>query len=109
MLELAISIVIGIALIAIGIFNIMGYLGMLHSYHVKRVSEQDKKPFGRLVGAGMIVIGVSVIVSTSLFYAYEKLGNRSLNVAGSIVMISGFVIGLGLSFYAMIKYNKGIF
>ncbi len=109
MLELAISIIIGIVLIAIGIFNIMGYLGMLHSYHVKRVSEQDKKPFGRLVGAGLIVIGIAIIVGATLIYAYEKNGNRSLNVAGSIVMISGLVIGIGLSFYAMIKYNKGIF
>ena len=32
-----------------------------------------------------------------------------LSVAGTAVLIVGTVVGLGLAFYAMIKYNKGIF
>ena len=32
-----------------------------------------------------------------------------IEIIAAVIMILGFIIGLGFSFYGMIKYNKGIF
>ena len=58
--------------------------------------------YGRLVGIGNIIIGASFMIF-SLLMALE------FEIVASAVMILGLVIGLGFAFYAMIKYNKGIF
>ena len=39
----------------------------------------------------------------------EKLNVAALLPLGAVLLVIGLVIGLGLSIYAMIKYNKGIF
>lgn len=109
MLECIVTLVVGIACIVIGILNTRGNISMLHSYHTKRVSEEDRIPFGRLVGIGMIAIGVAVTVGAGLVTVGEKTESAVLTVVGYSVMAAGFVFGIGISFYAMIKYNKGIF
>jgi hypothetical protein len=35
--------------------------------------------------------------------------NQTFILVGTVLLVVGLVVGLGLSFYAMIKYNKGIF
>ena len=82
---------------------------MLHSYHVKRVSEEDKAPFGKMVGLGTIIIGMALTLMGGLYLA-ASITNRSLyaDIGNGLLMV-GLVLGLGISFYAMIKYNKGIF
>ena len=47
MMEFVIQIVIGVMLIIIGMFNIKGKTSLLHSYHKKRVKEEDVIPFGK--------------------------------------------------------------
>ena len=101
--------VIGVILIALGIANMRGNIASIHWYHRKRVSEEDKKPFGKLVGLGTVVIGGAMLVSCGLNIAAEKFQCDALRVAGAVLMIVSIVFGLGMSFYAMIKYNKGIF
>ena len=100
---------LGVICIIIGILNSRGDISTIHSYHRKRVSETDRIPFGKKVGLGMIIIGVSMIVYSGLSLISEFLGNNIFTVIGVIVLIIGIAIGLGLCFYAMIKYNKGIF
>jgi len=36
-------------------------------------------------------------------------GNDVFTFVGTVFLLTGLVVGLALSFYAMIKYNKGIF
>ena len=60
------TLIIGIVLIVIGISNTRGNISSLHSYHRNRVSEEDKIPFGRLVGLGTIVIGIGIIIFSAL-------------------------------------------
>ena len=50
--SLIVTIIVGIALIIIGVLNTKGNVSMLHSYHTKIVKEEDKIPFGRRVGCG---------------------------------------------------------
>lgn len=103
------AIILGILLIVIGIFNTRGNISLLHSYHRKRVSEEDRVPFGKLVGLGNIIIGIAVIIYGGMIYAKQLLSNPILDTVANVILIVGLVIGLGISFYAMKKYNKGIF
>ncbi len=102
-------IVVGIILIIIGAINMSGNISTLHSYHRNNVKEEDKKPFGIVVGLGVVICGASVIVKgvLDLIENYAKI--ESLKSIGNITLIIGLVLGLGLSVYAIIKYNKRIF
>lgn len=101
--------VVGVICILIGISNRKGNISLLHSYHRKRVSEEDRLPFGKLVGLGMIVIGAALILAGVLTYLAGSLQADVWAVVSEVVLIAGLVIGLGISFYAMKKYNGGIF
>lgn len=96
------TLIVGVIIIILGIVNMTGNINSLHSYHRKNVREEDKKPFGRLVGGGLSLCGLAII-AFSIFSIYEKY------VLGTVVLVAGLVIGFAISFYAMIKYNKGIF
>lgn len=108
-MESIVSAIIGVVFIIIGIFNRKGNISMLHSYHTKRVREEDKLPFGKLVGLGMIIIGVSLILMAILAFLSTLLQEKVYFIIGISTLIAGFLAGLGISFYAMFKYNNGIF
>lgn len=103
------TIIFGIIFIVIGILNMKGNISSLHSYHRKRVKEEDRIPFGRKVGIGTIIIGVSLIIFSVLLFVASSSANDIYEHIGNIVLIIGFIVGIGFSFYGMIKYNKGIF
>ena len=47
--EFIIQIIIGLALIVVGIFNMKGNISTIHSYHRKRIKEEDiKSPEGMI-------------------------------------------------------------
>ncbi len=100
---------LGIICIVMGIFNAKGDLSTLHSYHRKRVLEEDRIPFGKKVGLGMELIGISLILFGGFSLLSDVLENDIFTVIGSVLLVVGLMVGLALSFYAMIKYNKGIF
>ena len=100
---------VGVVCIVLGILNIRGDVSSLHSYHRNRVSEEDKPKFARLVGIGTIIAGASCVVMGALSFLAERFQNAAYTTAGSVALCVGLAIGLGISFYAMIKYNKGIF
>lgn len=86
-----------------------GNISSLHWYHRQRVTEENRKPFGKLVGLGTLTIGVAIILFGILFWIYEVALMEWLIIMGSIILGVGIIAGLCLSFYAMIKYNKGVF
>ncbi len=100
--EFIIQIIIGLVLIIIGICNMKGNISLLHSYHRKRVKKEDVIPFGKKVGIGSIIIGITIILA-GLFtiFNYTNISN--------VILVIGFVTGFIIIFYAMFKYNKGIF
>lgn len=108
-MEGIVSAIIGVVCIIIGALNRKGNISMLHSYHTKRVSEEDRLPFGKMVGSGMIIIGVALILMSGLFVLTTILQKSVYAVIGTVALILGLAVGLGISFYAMIKYNGGIF
>ena len=103
-----VSIALGVIFIIIGFINRTGNISTLHSYHRNKVTEEDKLPYGKLVGLGMIIIGVSLICFGVLHFLAG--GEQNVyQIAGSIVLGAGLIAGIGITFYAMFKYNKGIF
>ena len=101
MTEIVIQICVGLLVVVVGILNMKGNISLLHSYHRKRVKEEDILPFGRIVGIGTIITGSTIVAAGIAGLFFENIVN--------IILISGFVPGIGLIVYAMLKYNKGIF
>ena len=108
-MESILTAVIGIVCIVLGLSHRKGNLSSLHSYHRKRVTEEDRLPFGKLVGLGTILIGVSLLLTAGLFFMARHTQETRYALLGDVVMAVGLVVGMAISFYAMIKYNKGIF
>ena len=103
------TVAIGLLAVVIGIINMTGNISTLHRYHRNRVSEADRKPFGRLVGIGTIVMGVSIIAFGGFQYAFEQTQRTAFTLIGTALMLVGIAVGLTISVIAMVKYNTGIF
>lgn len=103
------TLIIGIICCILGISNMQGNISSLHSYHRHRVSEEDRIPFGRKVGLGTLIIGLGIVIFGGLSAAAMYTQKDVLLLSGTVILIVSLVVGLALSFYAMIKYNKGIF
>ena len=53
--EFIITTLLGIVCIVLGVLNMKGNISTVHWYHRKRVSEENRLPFGRLVGFGRLL------------------------------------------------------
>ena len=100
---------LGILVSILGIINMTGNISSLHWYHRQRVTEENRKPFGKLVGLGTLIIGLSMIVFGILFLIFEQTQLQAFVVIGVIELIVSIIVGTIVSFYAMKKYNGGIF
>ena len=99
--ELAVAAII----IVMGIINLKGNISTLHSYHRARVKDEDVKPFDRLMGIGTIIIGVGIIINSIANY----IGGKIIVLIGTAILFLSIAIGIVICFYALKKYNKGIF
>ena len=104
-----VSFIVGIICIVLGILNMSGNIKTLHSYHTSRVREEDKIPFGKAIGLGTIICGVTICAHSVMSAIALYAPNEALTLSGTITLIAGLVIGLAICIYALIKYNKGIF
>ena len=101
--------VFGLLISILGMINMTGNISSLHWYHRQRVTEENRKPFGKLVGLGTLIIGLSMIVFGVLFLIFEKTQLTAFVVIGVIELIVSIIVGMIISFYAMKKYNGGLF
>lgn len=104
-----VPIVLGVFICIIGIANMRGNISSLHWYHRSRVAEEDIPVFGKLIGIGTFIIGAAIILFGAFSYISVQTQQDIYTVIGSVITVAAVVIGLGMNFYAMIKYNKGIF
>ena len=100
---------LGILVSILGIINMTGNISSLHWYHRQRVTEENRKTFGKLVGLGTLIIGLAMIVFGILFLIFEQTQITALVILGVIELIVSIIVGMVVSFYAMKKYNGGIF
>ena len=101
--------IVGVMLIVIGIINMRGNISTIHSYHRARVSEENIKPFGKMVGLGNLLVGVGVVIFGGMMFLAEKLSNDVFVFIGMVIMLVFMIVGLAISFKGMKKYNGGIF
>ena len=109
MVTCLITVSLGLLIVVLGICNMMGNISSLHEYHRHRVTEENRKPFGKLVGLGTVLIGGAVALFGILFFIYEKTSLDWIVWVATAQMILCIVVGMIISFRAMIKYNGGIF
>lgn len=102
-------IILGVLISIFGFSNMKGNISSVHWYHRKRITEENRLPFGRMVGLGTIICGVSIMFFGCLSFIAVKTQIDIFTIFGSVIVIIGLIIGLTLCLYAMIKYNKGIF
>lgn len=100
---------LGVLICILGIINMTGNISSLHWYHRHRVTEENRKPFGRLVGLGTLIIGLAMLVFGALFLIFEITQLELLVIIGTAVLLISIIAGAAVSFYAMKKYNGGIF
>ena len=104
-MEFVMQIVMGLVLIVMGISNRKGNISSLHSYHRKRVKEEDVLPFGKLVGVGSIIVGCTIIVAG----LFDVVVNKGMPMITNGILIVGLSVGIIIITYALFKYNKGLF
>lgn len=92
---------LGIAVSALGIMNIKGNIGTIHWYNRRRVKEEDVPKYGRAIGAGTLIMGISIIMAFVVSFWNEA--------AMEYAAAPGIVIGLAAILYGLFKYNRGIF
>ena len=100
---------LGILISVLGVINMTGNISSLHWYHRQRVTEENRKPFGKLVGLGTLIIGLSMIVFGILFLIFEQTQLEVFVIIGDVELVVSIIAGMFVSFYAMKKYNGGIF
>lgn len=100
---------LGILVSILGLINMTGNISSIHWYHRQRVTEENRKPFGKLVGLGTLMIGLSMIVFGVLFLIFEQTELIALVIIGVAELIASIIAGMTVSFYAMKKYNGGVF
>ena len=104
-----ITLAVGVICLIIGRINLKGDISTLHSYHRKRVSEEDRLPFGKLIGRGMFSIGTAIILYSALSVITVITSIAAYTYIGMALLLAGLVGGIGILLYATKKYNKGIF
>ena len=109
MLACFLTIALGILMIVMGAVNCTGNINSLHSYHRKRVREEDKKPLGRAVGLGMFFTGGGCIFFGAVMLIYELCAIRWLEWLAPAGLLAGVGVGSVIVCRAIVKYNKGLF
>ncbi len=93
--------ILGILLSVLGTVNLKGNIRTIHAYNRRNVKEEDIPKYGRAIGTGTLVIGVSLAAAF-----FVSLRNEA---AVSFIVLPGLAVGLAFILYGQIKYNHGIF
>lgn len=101
-MENIILLVLGVFISVLGIVNMTGNISTIHSYNRRKVKEEDIPKYGKAMGIGTLLIGVSFIIAFILM-----LQNSEALI--EFIVPPAIVIGIAFMLYAQFKYNKGIF
>lgn len=91
----------GLFISAIGTTNIKGNISTVHSYNRRKVKEDDVPKYGKVIGTGSLIIGISLIVAFIVSFWSELLME--------ILILVAVIVGGGFMLYGQFKYNKGLF
>lgn len=101
--ELILMVFLGLLFLFLG-WNIWKkeQITLIHSYHYKKVSEEDKKDYTEEMGKSIIFIGIGMIL-TGIINFITKTSY------GWLIFTICFIAGFLKIFKAQKKYNNGIF
>ena len=85
----------------VGIVNIKGNISTIHSYNRRKVKEEDIPKYGKTVGTGTLIIGISLVLGFIVSFWSE--------IIIDYIILPAVIVGLGFILYGQFKYNKGIF
>jgi hypothetical protein len=94
--------ILGLFCSILGVLNIKGNVSSIHWYNRRKVTEEDIPKYGRAVGCGTLIMGISFIATAILQMIFKS---ESLYY----IVAFGIVIGLAFILYGQFKYNRGIF
>ena len=98
--------ILGILMVFIGIENVKGNMASIHWYNRRRITEETRPKYGKLMGIGTLVIAGGLIFSAVLNMIVKM--NIAVLIGGAITLIT-VIVGIAFILYAQFKYNKGIF
>lgn len=75
---------------------------LIHSYHYKRVLDEDKAAYTETMGKACIVMGIGLLLTAGINF----LSNTSY---GWLVFGISFLLGIAAFLQAQYKYNGGLF
>ena len=93
--------VLGICISVLGIVNIRGNISTIHSYNRRKVKEEDVPKYGKAVGTGTLIMGISLVLAYIAAFWNESMT--------PYIVFPAVIIGLVFILYGQIKYNHGIF
>ena len=100
-MENIIMLILGVFISVVGIVNIRGNISTIHSYNRRKLKEEDIPKYGKTVGTGTLIIGISLVLGFIVsFWSEEIMG---------YIILTAIIVGLGFILYGQFKYNKGIF
>ena len=98
--------ILGILMVFIGIENVKGNIASIHWYNRRRITEETRPKYGKLMGIGTLVIAGGLIFSAVLNMIVKM--NIAVLIGGAITLIT-VIVGIAFILYAQFKFNKGIF
>ena len=103
------TVAVGVLIAVLGIINMTGNISSLHWYHRQRVTEEDRLPFGRAVGLGTLICGLSCLWFGVALLLCKWIPWEPFVWLAAALLFVGLAVGLVLTFKAILKYNKGLF
>lgn len=104
MLVNVVIIILTVFFIRNGIDNLKGNIDSVHWYNRRRITEETRPKYGKLIGISTLICAGSVILCAILDLVYGELPE----IGGWIVLIA-IAVSIVIMIYAQFKYNKGIF
>ena len=101
-MEYIFLLIFGICITILGIFNLKGNISSIHWYNRLKITEKNRKKYGKSMGIGSLIIGICMTITAILQMIFY---NENIWYITVIVII----IGLIFMIYGQIKYNRGIF
>ena len=77
--------ILGVFISVMGIINIKGNISTIHSYNRRKVKEEDVPKYGKAVGTGTLIIGISLVL-----YCQQLLSDYALCCMDKLNIIKAF-------------------